>query len=65
MPTEDNNKFQSRITDLCRCLISNTFSSSVYKSFGEDMYQPKFISSINSIDDEDVRLSKRKTSSKD
>ena len=42
--------------------ISNTFSSSVYKSFGEDIIGASkfYISSINSIDDEDVRLSKRK-----
>ena len=40
--------------------ISNTFSSSVYKSFGEDGGAAKFyISSINGLNNEDVRLSKR------
>jgi len=42
--------------------ISNTFSTSAYKSFGEDVIGATkfYISSINSIGDEDVRLSKRK-----
>ena len=41
--------------------ISNTLSSSSYKSFGEDIIgATKFYTSINSINDEDVRLSKRK-----
>ena len=42
--------------------ISNTLSSSSYKSFGEDVIGATkfYITSINSINDEDVRLSKRK-----
>ena len=42
--------------------ISNTFSSSVYKSFGEDVIGAAkfYISSINGLNNEDVRLSKRK-----
>ena len=42
--------------------ISNTFSSSVYKSFGEDVIGAAkfYITSINGLNNEDVRLSKRK-----
>lgn len=42
--------------------ISNTFSSSLYESFGENIVGSSkfFLTSINSINDEDVRLSKRK-----
>ena len=42
--------------------ISNTFTSSFYKTLDEDIIVAAkfYISSINSIDNEDVRLSKRK-----
>lgn len=42
--------------------ISNTFSSSIYKPLGEDIIGATkfYLSTINSIGDEDVRLSKRK-----
>ena len=42
--------------------ISNTLATSAYKSFGENIIGATkfYISSINSIGDEDVRLSKRK-----
>ena len=42
--------------------ISNTFSSSVYKSFGEDVIGAAkfYITSVNGLNNEDVRLSKRK-----
>ena len=42
--------------------ISNTFTSSFYKTLDEDIIGAAkfYISSINSIDNEDVRLSKRK-----
>ena len=41
--------------------ISNTFSSSNYKSFSEDIVGVSkiYLSSINGLDDDDVRLSKR------
>ena len=42
--------------------VSNAFSTSFYKSFSEDVIGASkfYITSINSIGDEDVRLSKRK-----
>ena len=42
--------------------IGNTFNSSVYHSFGENIIGAGkiFISTINGLNDEDVRLSKRK-----
>ena len=42
--------------------IGNTFSSSFYKPFGENVIGSTklFLSSINAINNEDVRLSKRK-----
>ena len=41
--------------------ISNTFSTSNYKSFSEDIVGVSkiYLSSINGLDDDDVRLSKR------
>ena len=43
--------------------ISNTISSSFYESLGEDIIGATklFVTSVNSIGDEDVRLSKRKS----
>ena len=43
--------------------IGNTFNSSFYHSFGENIIGAGkvFLSSINGLNDEDVRLSKRKT----
>ena len=42
--------------------IGNTFSSSFYESFGENIIGVTkfYLSTINSINNEDVRLSKRK-----
>ena len=44
-----------------RSFIANSFSASTYKSFSEDFVgQENFLSAVNGLMDDDVRLSKRR-----